>query len=667
MMGTSPLRRLRLPALALLLSVTGAAALHAAQSALELSAAGSAAQSAGNFHLAVEKYKAALAVNPSYSAPMVGLAESFFLLEEYDEAARWVADARRLDRESADLMVLEGRIRIGAGDVPGARALFTDVLSRQPNNLEARFGMAEAEVAEGRARNALSLYGQALRLAPESVKALLSLAVLSDETGDAASADRYLDMALRAHSDDPQVQLAAGRHLALAGDLAGAEKRARIALSLRDDLEPARMLLGSVLLQAGRAADAAEVFRQVITANRDNAMAWYGLGVAYARTGDPAKAISSLSTGLSVRPEDELARAAEEGVAMDSLKMDDPQRKKLGAYHYAQGSQLETRNFQEKALAEYRRALLLDPTSRDARVAYARIFRAMGFPARYLNELKVLAKLGVKDTFVGDEVEGVASDLAGSLSETWGVDQFALERRRYTVPVFTVPRANRLLHPQADVLVARSFTDMLTRVESLTVPAAAQSAASFEEAFRTAREQGTDYFLVLQADESERTFSASASLYLSRTGGRIASFSAFRTGNDRVRDTFLKLISQTAGVFPPRGILLQRRFDEGLVDLGTFNGIKKDDKMVIVKRGKVSPDPQVPGIVYAEGDVLGDFTVQALDEGVTSGTVARRGPFDFVNAGDEVVYALAKKAPPSPATAGGGGNILTRLFGIKKQ
>ena len=73
----------------------------------------------------------------------------------------------------------------------------------------------------------------------------------------------------------------------------------------------------------------------------------------------------------------------------------------------------------------------------------------------------------------------------------------------------------------------------------------------FDDAFRLSRAGASDYFIVLQVDEAERSFSATADMYLSRTAALIGSFAAFRTGNDRVRDLFLKLGAQVAGILPP--------------------------------------------------------------------------------------------------------------------
>ncbi len=366
---------------------------------------GAAAEGREDFALAVEKYKEALSLNPAYLEPMIGLAESFFQMEEYDEASRYVGMARMYDRNNPDLAVLEGRIRIGQGDVPAARVLFTGVLQEQPNNVEARLGIAEAEIAEGKPQTALGQYAQTLKLAPESTRAVLSLAMLYDESGDFDRAAAAYELALKDHSSDPQVQLAAASWYASRGNSSSAEKHALIALSLKPGLDRAKIVLGGIYLQTARYTDAIADLRDVVTTNRDNATAWYSLGLAYRKSGDHAKAMTSFASALQARPDDEAARIGQESTAVESLPMDDAQRRAMGMYHLAQGRAFEDRSYLEKALAEYRRALILDPTSADARIGYARIYKSLGFPAKYVSELQVLARLGSKDTFVSDEIE----------------------------------------------------------------------------------------------------------------------------------------------------------------------------------------------------------------------------------------------------------------------
>lgn len=625
---------------------------------------GAAAEGREDYALAVEKYKEALSLNPAYLEPMVGLAESFFQMEEYDEASTWISKARAFDRSNPDLAVLEGRIRIGQGDVPAARALFSGVLQSQPNNVEARLGTAEADIADGKPQTALGQYVQTLKLAPESTRAILSLAMLSDESGDTAKAGSYYELALKGHSSDPQVQLAAAAWYASTGNFPIAEKHAQIALSLKTGLDRARILLGGIYLQTARYADAISVLRDVVTANRDNALAWYSLGLAYRRSGDAAKAISSYASALTARADDEVARIGQEAAAVESLPMDDPQRHAMGAFHYAQGKAFEERAFLEKALAEYRRALILDPTASAARVGFARIYKSLGFPAKYQSELQVLAKLGSKDTFVSDEIERVASALSESVSRSWGYDQYNLDRSRYAIPVYTLTAKNRLVHPLASEDVAKYFSSLLGRYDSISAPDAPPVVSGFDQAFRAARAAGYDYFILLSIDEADRSFSATVDLYLGRTGGRIASFAAFRTGNDRVRDSLMKLASQLAALLPPRGTLLVRRFGQGAIDLGSFQGLKNGDALVIVRKGGVRLRSDGPGLAYDDRDIIGDFKVTGLDEAVSEGSVTARGYFDYVNAGDQVVYPLQKATPPTVGAAQRSGNILARLFRI---
>jgi tetratricopeptide (TPR) repeat protein len=623
---------------------------------------GARAGAVGDFERAVEKYKEAIAANPAYLEPIIGLAEAFFFLEEYDEAFKYAARARSLDRDNSDLAVLEGRVRIGLGDIAGARAIFDAVLGEQPNNIEAQLGRAESDIADGKAQSALREYSRVVKLAPESSRALLSLATLSDALGDRSGAARYFELALKSHSSDPRVQLAAAEWYAETGDFSSAEKHVKVALSLAPDLVPARTLLGGVHLAQGRNADAIAVLLPFVGVRRDDPLAWYSLGLAYRSSGDPSKAMESFSTGLGVRPEDEIGRIALERTALDSLQIGDIQRKKASSYHIAQGRALAERNFLEKALAEFRRALLLDPTSGEARVAFARVYRSFGFHGKYLSELEVVAKLGSKDPFVLDEIEALRSERAETVSRLWGYDQYNLERRRYSIPVFTFPSGNRLVHPLASEELCRYFAFLLGRYDSVSVPEVKASVSGFEEAFRFARASATDYFIAIRADESERSFSAIADLYLSRTGTRIGSFSAFRTGNDRIRDSFQKISGQIAAILQPRGTLLVRRFDKGLIDLGSFQGLKSEDALVIVRNGGVRLDPEKPGLLYDEKDVVGDFRVTNPDEGVSEGTVTRKGYFDFVNPGDEVVSPARSAEKPQAAREQRSGSLLARIF-----
>ncbi len=147
----------RLSCVALSFLVLGGGTLQSRADARAAYLAGAAAQGVEDYELAMEKYKEALSLNPAYLEPMVGPGG---VLPPAGGVRRGVRGTRPwrapTTANNPDLAVLEGRIRIGQGDVPAARALFASACShQQPNNVEARLGMAEADIAEGRTRNAL--------------------------------------------------------------------------------------------------------------------------------------------------------------------------------------------------------------------------------------------------------------------------------------------------------------------------------------------------------------------------------------------------------------------------------------------------------------------------------------------------------------------------------
>ncbi len=646
--------------LSLLAVAAGRLAAADARSSWQL---GLQAQSAGDWAVAIERYRAALAANPAYLEAAVGLAETLLALEEYEEAATWAARARQLDKENPALAALEGRIRLGAGDTTGARALFTGVLKTRPNDLEARFGLAEADVAEGRTRSALDRYAAALAIVPGSRRGLLSLAILSESTGDIAGADRAIELALRSYAGDAGVQLAAADLYAGRGRWDIAERHARAALAISPGSATARRTLATVLIAERRHDEAAALLREVVALDRGDSLAWYTLGRAYLLLSDPAKALVAFGSALAAEGDDETVRIVQEYAAIDALKAEDPQRARLAQFHRDAAASLESTSALEKALAEYRRSLLLEPASRDGRVGFARVSRSMGYPGKQLSELSVLVALGVKDAGVLDAVEGLSAELDDTVSRRWGVDQYAIERQRHLIAVSTIGGASPLRHPLAASDLARAFRDTLTRHDALAVTDGPVTATGFDAAFRAASAAGAAYFLVIGMEESERTFAASATLYIARTGAAVASFNGFRTGNDRVRDVFLRIGSLLASTLPARGTLLRRSHDTGLIDLGTRHGMAVGTKLAIVRKGKVRLAADAPGTAWDEADVVGDFTVTAVDEAVSEGTIVRRGTFDLVNAGDEMVPARAAPAvaPAAPAPRPG---LLARLRGL---
>ncbi len=634
-----------------------------ADDALFLYKDGQKARYEQNYGRAIEKFRASLEKNPHYFLPMIALSECFLKTGEYDEALKYVKLAQKYDKNNVDLYSLEGRIEIGLGSLDKAREAFNRVLAIQPNNLNARFGMAELDIAVGQKRTAAKRYIETLTLSPESQRALLSLSLIYEDLGEEKVSQSYLELALKYHSSNPDVQIAAGRYFLKRGDLKSARMHLETAVSLAARHKEARLLLARVYILTGDFKNAQKQLQGVINLDRNNEPAWYLQGIVYERQGDYKKAFNSFFTILNSFPEDEVVRITLENLALKKTGIKDPVRKRLSLYHYKRGLLFESQNYLDTAKEEYRRSLMLEPESKTARLAYAGIFKAYGYPIKYLNELKVIQKLGHNDPDILDEIEIYSSLDMNSVAKRWDIDQYSIQRNQYTVSIFLIPpdkNGNISVHPFFPGDFLEYFKSYVLEYYNMNVKYAG-TANGFESAFNRARKEFTNLFLIVQYNESERDFLTDAGLYLTRTGSKLGYFKEYRTGNDRIRDAVVSITRKLYDFLPVRGKLLKRSFNLGIIDIGRFNNVKKNDELLIIKKGGLTFNTEQMGFLYKKKDIVGKFKVSAVDEMVSEGRVIKNGFFDLINPGDEIIYQR-KKTEGKEKKKENNKNLLQRIF-----
>jgi hypothetical protein len=299
---------------------------------------------------------------------------------------------------------------------------------------------------------------------------------------------------------------------------------------------------------------------------------------------------------------------------------------------------------------------MLFPDSVEARLSYARVHRVMGFPLKYLMELIVLRDYyKSRDSRVLDDIEVLQNRYAESVAHRWAdklkpfrnegelFDQFSIEKRTFSLAVWTESGANRLLHPTADADFSSFLRDLLLRFPAFSLEESDGDGRSFEEAFSAARGAGVDYFILLRYGENERSFVVEGRLYLARTGTLLKEFSVFRTGNNRVREALYRVSEQIRETFPLGGTILAREFDRGLINLGIMEGVATDNEFLIIKKGRLKYRTDRVDFLYQEDDVLGRIRITQTDENLSEGTILPSTFFDRINPGDEVVMVAVSK------------------------
>lgn len=606
----------------------------------------------GDFYRALELFRAATRKNPAYFDPIFASAELFFQLEEYDEALKMVDAALRLSRRDSAARVLKARILVGMGKYTEASDIYTNLLREEPNNTDARLGKAELDLALGKNRNATLEYLDTLKRFPDSRRALLSLGVLLSQQGNVQEAETYFDAALRYHSDNPIVHYLVGEYYYRQRKYDLAVERAKTALSIKPDYLEAHQLLGWISFQKGDYAEAYSQMDRLLSLNRANPLAFYLKALSALRLGKKDEGITLLRSLVTLAPEDEVARITLEDSLKEILPVEDNLRKTYAQYHFDRGDKFQDRNLFQRALEEYRRGLQIDPYSKRGRLSYAEIQQKIGFPGYAYNSLDFLKKQNLADRTALEQLEILTSILSDRPAMRWQYDQFIHRKPSLSFSLFVDINSGTLQHGFSELFLARYLADLLIGIPSIQIPYPPMAVHTFGEAFQEARQRGTDYFILLSFGETAREFSIQGDLFLSRTGGKIETFTVYRTGNDRVQNALLQVSSLVKGKLPLRGELLKREFERALVGLGSADGVKKGDKFLILPAKAVSLKNDSIGFVYAPKEILGTFTVTEVDDLLCEGTVVKEGFFDRINPGDVVIPYEEQKptgeASPSP-------------------
>jgi tetratricopeptide (TPR) repeat protein len=591
-----------------------------------------------------------LRLNPAHAEGTAALAECYYELGEFDESLNWVRKARVLARANTSLANLEAGSLIALGRLDAAALIISDVLGREPYNREALFAAGELDIARGRPSDALLRYREAVRRYPDDRRLLISLALVSGSLGDNVAALSFIDRALSQHPDDYRVFYFAAYVNAQAGRLPQAILYSEQSLGLKPGFGPARSLLANLRYRNGQYAEAARLADESIAANRNDLGAWYLKGLAYIRLGRNAEALTVLGNAVTIDPNNEFIRTALEDTLIAVTNLEDQRRGRWASWHFDRARDYRSRSLIDQALFEYRRGLRLNPYARDRR-EYAELLRIQGYPARYLEELRFLQDLGIADRSLNDAVEAYSSLLSGALFQRWKVDPFEIDGRHWNIAVFSLAGQSSYYHVDAGAVASAYIKEILIHDRSIAPMDLELRQPSFATAFRTAREADADYFLVVSTLENERDISLKGELFVGRTGAPAGIFYIYRTGVDRLRNASRGIVDQLGAALPFRGRLLQRQQAQGLMDKGKVDGAKAGTVYDVVKKGRAQLAHEGIGLVYAEEDIVGRITVEQIDEEVASGTLARNGFFDRIEAGDEIMLKAANDTKPPPETA----------------
>ena len=596
-------------------------------------------QNEENWYTASQYFIEVVNSNPAFSDAWFRLADCSYHLGEFDLAFQYLESAEKYEKDRSEIKNLKGMILLALGRTDEARQIFNEVLKKYPNDIDAHFGLAEIELYDGKFSGAENQYAEALKRQNTNRKALLSLALVCAETKRYTQSEKYLRQAMQYYSGEPEVHYLAAIIYTMKGDYKSAEKHARIAVEIRGGYEQAYELLAQIVYLQHRYSEVIDLCDFIISRNRNASSAWYLKGTAQAKLGNEEDAISTWDTGLNINPQDELMRMMLELTAKNELDFDDARRKQWASYHLNNARQYDSRYDKAGSTYEYQRALMLDPSNTAARLAYADILELNGMHELYLDQLKFVkenSESGIS-TSLSDTIEAYDSLLNDTLAKRWKVDAFYLDKIRWNIAVFYTENTSTFNHADSDRLTALACGDVFSGVAITSVKTQVTPVSGYGEAFKNARANNFDYFIMVSLSEGEDDVSLSATMYSGRTGTETFNEKYYATGNNRFSTVLRRFRNSVLEKLTVRGKILQRNGKTVLIDLGRSENIIKDAEFKIIRKGGVKTADAGSGLFFRDDDVVGMLVVTEAGEEVSEAVITSHGFYDRINENDELV------------------------------
>ncbi len=607
-----------------------------AQTVGELRATGMEALADDDYYAAIEAFGGAIQVNSQDLRSLVGMAEAYYWLGEYDQAQKLASRALSLSRRDPEVLTLSGRISIGLGDLEAGRDYFSSALVIQPNSVDAEIGLAELSLAEGRNLDAMLSLERALRIRPEHRKALLSLVLVHEQSGDLETAERYLELALETHGNAPETHILAAEYDIRRGNNEGAAAHARTAQVLDAHSTSAPRIRATVALLDGRYAEAIATTEELLRRERTDASIWFLRGQALVGIERIEEAMDSFRTALRYEPDNEIIRLVAENIAIREYPMEAPVRAEFAAYAAERADTFVDGYLYSKALSSYQRALRLTPFDASLRLAYAELHRTLGHTATFLQELAVITEAGQGSPELDRRMSVYENVLSESVAFQWSLDQFTLSKSQTSIAVFLTADSAPLTYPLAERSLLESINTNLQSLERLDVRQSAVS-RDFPDAFARARSEDVQFFILLGLADTSRTFALDATVYVGRTGVAVTSISIARVGPNRVIDTLDAFARRVNGLFPLQTTIIRRRGARVVIDAGLRDGIDEGAQLAVLAPEAIITEAGAIGFSYNAESVLGTITVTRRDDLVSEGIVSVDGLLDAIVVGDTAV------------------------------
>lgn len=383
-------------------------------------------QQASKFDEAIAKYKEAIAVQPNEASYWYSMGTAYQGKGDIDSAAEAYAKASTLnpkEKQYSDLVLSlkagkagsitdEAIAKHTAGDFAGAIELYNKALAITPNAPRTWSNLAGAYSAMDNFSQARNAYQKAVDLdAKGEADAWFYLASLDENFNQGPKAIQEYQKYLQVAPNGNSAQYARERVKALTAN-PSAVQRMQTSSEKAKAGEARASFDHAVQLQTdGKLDEAIAEYKKALTVDANDSSVWYSMATAYQAKGDLDEAINAYTKAIQLNPKeasyrqyltqvkqlkaDPFIKSAYEkqttgndldGAIADYLKAISFYED--GSSHFSLATAYQGKNDYAKALAEYKKALQMDPKQVEAYYYMGSIYEALNQPALAVGEYR---------------------------------------------------------------------------------------------------------------------------------------------------------------------------------------------------------------------------------------------------------------------------------------
>jgi len=219
-----------------------------------------------------------------------------------------LADLQKVDPKSASVLALAGDVAFAAGDAVASEHAFEEMRSVAPWSLLPRLGLARAQIAQSKLKEAIANLDVVLQAAPNDPRGNYDRAVAAFRQQDYATAQQHLEKTLGAVKDfAPALVLAGATSYGLKQYEEANRYLSQYVYQVPQNVQ-ARKLLATVQMALGRSGDAVQTLAPAVRQGSEDVQLLAMIGEASARSGDLASADRYFGVAVEKEPDNAALR-----------------------------------------------------------------------------------------------------------------------------------------------------------------------------------------------------------------------------------------------------------------------------------------------------------------------------------------------------------------------